>query len=227
MDKLEIIPLSKPMEPGTTSPSLDSGNKQVVQFNPENISFAKMNEWVFRTDLGNDVPKVVFGGGLAGSLSLRLLFDSTDDGSDVRDRYAPLLKMSMVKPSSNNDAGGTPQQVLLQWGNLMSYVAVIQSLTQEFSLFKEDGTPLRAEVGVRFRQAWDEKNKGGTNPTSRSEARQTWVVEQGQRLDWIAYQLFGRSSAWRHIAETNGLEDPTTLRPGQILKIVPLPSSGA
>jgi hypothetical protein len=49
------------------------------------------------------------------------------------------------------------------------------------------------------------------------------VVEQGQRLDWIAYQIYRDSSAWRHLAETNGLLKPNDLVPGQILKIVPLP----
>lgn len=222
MDRLEITPLKENMKPSDTSPKLDTDNKLTVQFNPENMSIAKMNDWAFRHDLGSNVPKAMFSGGLAGSLSLKLLFDSTDDGSDVRDKYEQLIKMSMVKPSGNKDGGGTPQQVLLQWGKFMSFIAFIQSLTQEFTLFKEDGTPLRAEVGVRFRQAWDERRRGGTNPTSRSEARRTWIVEHGQRLDWIAYQLYGTTSAWRHIADTNDLEDATALRPGQILKIVPL-----
>jgi hypothetical protein len=222
MDKLEIIPLKSNMKPGDTSPDLDKDNKLTVQFNPETLSIAKMNEWSFRNDLGDDVPKVIFSGGLAGSLSMKLLFDTTKEGNDVRERYEKLIKMSMVKPSGNRDGGGTPQQVLLQWGKFMSFIAIIQSVTQEFAFFKEDGTPLRAEVNVQFRQAWNEKKKGGTNPTSRTEARRTWIVEQGQRLDWIAYQLFGTTSAWRHIADTNGLEDPSLLRPGQILKIIPL-----
>ncbi len=222
MDRLTITPLKKNMKPGDTSPSLDTDKKLEVQFNPEKLSIAKTNEWSFRNDLGDDVPKAIFSGGLAGSLSISLLFDTTKHGTDVRDEYKKLIEMSMVKSSGNQDGGGTPQQVLLQWGKFMSYIAVIQSVTQEFPLFKEDGTPLRAEVGVRFRQAWNDKKKGGTNPTSRTEARRTWIVEQGQRLDWIAYELFGATSAWRHIADTNGLDDPTVLRPGQILKIVPL-----
>src|SRR5690606_15200152 len=121
------------------------------------------------------------------------------------------------------DKKGQPHQVMVQWGKFMSFVAVIQSIRQSFSLFKEDGTPLRAQLDVHFRQAWDEKKKGGQNPTSRTEVRSTWVVEQGQRLDWIAYQIYHDSSAWRHLAETNGLLKPNELVPGQILKIVPLP----
>jgi nucleoid-associated protein YgaU len=48
-------------------------------------------------------------------------------------------------------------------------------------------------------------------------------VVEGQTLDWIAYQEYGSPAAWRHIAETNSLDDPMNLTPGQILKLTPLP----
>lgn len=221
--KLTIIPLKKNLTEQDTSVSLDEGNKVECQFNPETLTLQKMNEWSFRRDMGDDVPEVIFSGGLSGSLTVKMLFDSTDTGNDVREKYLKLLAMSLVKPSTETDKKGQPQQVMVQWGNFMSFVAVIQSVKQTFLLFKEDGTPLRAELDVHFRQAWDEKKKGGQNPTSRTEVRSTWVVEQGQRLDWIAYQIYRDSSAWRHLAETNDLAKPHELMPGQILKIVPLP----
>lgn len=221
--KLTIIPLRKNLTEQDTSVSLDESNKVECQFNPETLTLQKMNQWSFRRDMGDDVPEVIFSGGLSGSLSVKMLFDSTDTGNDVRDKYLKLLAMALVKPSDEADKKGQPQQVMVQWGNFMSFVAVIQSISQNFQLFKEDGTPLRAELIVRFRQAWDETKKGGQNPTSRTEVRSTWVVEQGQRLDWIAYQVYRDSSAWRHLAETNDLAKPSELIPGQILKIVPLP----
>jgi nucleoid-associated protein YgaU len=50
------------------------------------------------------------------------------------------------------------------------------------------------------------------------------VVEKGQRIEWIAHNVYGTTSAWRHLAEVNDLLNPAVLRPGQILKIVPLDS---
>ena len=49
------------------------------------------------------------------------------------------------------------------------------------------------------------------------------MVEEGQRLDWIAYQEYGDAARWRYIAESNNLDDPDVLQPGQILKLIPLP----
>ncbi len=220
--KLTVTALKENITDKDTSFSLDSSNKVVCMFNPETLTLAKINDWSFRHDIGEDVPEVIFSGGLAGTLNVKLLFDSTENGTDVRNQYLKLIKMSMVKPSDNPDKKGQPQQVLVQWGNFMSFVAIIQCITQTFEFFKKDGTPLRATVDVTFRQAWDDKKKAGQNPTSRTEVRRTWVVERGQRLDWIAHQVYRDSNAWRHLAEHNGLLNPMSLVPGQVLKIVPL-----
>ena len=220
--KLEIIPLRKNITETDTSWSLDKDAKITCQFNPESLSLSKSNSWAFRTDMGDDVPEVTFGGGNSGSMNLELLFDTTESGDDVRKEYVKLLKIAVVKPSDNQDGKGEPRQVVVQWGTFISYVAVIESISQTFTYFKEDGTPLRAQLSVRLREVWDDKNLPEQNPTSRTDVRQTWVVEKGQRLDWIAHQVYGNSGAWRHIAESNSLLNPAMLRPGQILKIVPL-----
>jgi nucleoid-associated protein YgaU len=182
----------------------------------------KNTQWTHKSDIGDDVPELVFGGGKSASMKLDFLFDSTRDGDDVRELYSKLTDMLLVKPSDNDDQKGEPKMVVVQWGSFVGFVAVLSTICEKFTFFKEDGTPLRSEVSVTLREAWNEKKKGPLNPTSRTDVRRTWVVEKGQRLDWIANEVYGRSSAWRHIAETNGLLDPTVLRPGQILKIVPL-----
>ena len=94
-----------------------------------------------------------------------------------------------------------------------------------YQFFKPDGTPLRAEASVSFEEQATEKelDKVWQNPTSRSEPRRTWIVREGERLDWIAYQEYGNPAFWRHIAQSNGIENPFDIAPGQILKLTPLP----
>jgi len=88
-------------------------------------------------------------------------------------------------------------------------------------MFKADGTPLRAKVNVTFLRVPEKPAR--QNPTSQSEPRKIWVVHEGETLDWIAYEEYGDPAYWRHIADTNDLINPKDLRPGQILKLVPLP----
>jgi hypothetical protein len=222
--KLKITPLKENVTKYERDKKLDDGNAVECQFNPESISMSKNNRYSCRLDIGDSTPEVDFSGGESGSMSLELVFDSTDTGDDVRELYSNLITIALIKPSGNKDGKGEPRQVVVQWGSFMSYVAVIQSISQNFTFFAEDGTPLRANVSVSLKEIVDDSDTtlAGTNPTSRTEARRTWVVEKGQRIEWIAYNVFGMTSAWRHLADTNNLLNPTALRPGQILKIVPL-----
>lgn len=46
-----------------------------------------------------------------------------------------------------------------------------------------------------------------------------YVIKRGDSLASIAVQTLGRASAWRDIAEANGIRDPEHLRTGQRLRI--------
>jgi nucleoid-associated protein YgaU len=223
LSHMTIVPLKKNIEPSTATPELDDAGKLVCQFNPESLVLSKSNYWSFKPDIGDDVPEVIFSGGLAGTLEVDLWFDTTADAKDVRKVYLnKFRKLMLVDDAKGKPGQGQPRHLQLQWGSFISYYAVIDSFREDYQLFMPDGTPVRARVHVCFKQIWDDKKKGPTNPTSRSEARRTWIVEEGQRLDWIAYQEYGSTIAWRHIAETNGINNPLALRPGMILNLTPL-----
>ena len=162
---------------------------------------------------------VNFTGGKAATLSLDLFFDTTDTGADVRNYTEKLLALTVVRSA----AQGQPPVCRFVWGKLSSFLAYVPSVSVTFTMFRPDGTPIRAEAKVELTQYLDEGLFPAQNPTSYSEVRKTWVVVEGQRLDWIAYKEYGDPAHWRHIAQTNNLTNPFDLRPGQILKLVPLP----
>jgi hypothetical protein len=204
--------------------NLADNSKVVCHFNPNSISIDKQVVWKQRPNIGDNAGLPIFAGGEPLSLTLTdLLFDTTDTGTDVRLAYKSLLDLAMINSATKDQKTGQsePPTCQFQWGSFLSFKAVIESVTQNFTLFKPDGTPLRAKLTVTVREIPDPAQP--QNPTSRSVARKIWVVQEGQRLDWIAYKEYGDSAQWRYIAETNNLDDPTELRPGQVLKLVPLP----
>jgi nucleoid-associated protein YgaU len=93
-----------------------------------------------------------------------------------------------------------------------------------FTLFRSDGTPVRAEAQVTF-TAYEDDNAilPFQNPSSRSESRSMYLVRAGETLDYIAYVEYGDPNYWRHLADVNGLTNPLNLKPGQVLKVTPLP----
>lgn len=221
--KLTITPLEKNLTPEAASPKLARNKEIKCQFNPETLSLTKSNHLTFKPDIGDDVPEVIFSGGLSSTLEVDLWFDTTQEGEDVRDVYINKIRdLALVDSSKGKPGQAQPTHLLVKWGNFIGFYAIIDNFREEYLLFLADGTPVRARVHVCFKQVWDDSKKGGTNPTSRTDARRTWIVEEGQRLDWIAYEEYGRTNAWRHIAETNGIDNPLALRPGMILKLTPL-----
>lgn len=201
----------------------DPSKKVSCQFNPKDFSMTKKVKWVPQTVKGKSSAEMEFAGGEPQDLTVKLFFDTTDTGQDVRNSYKALLQMAEIDESKKNQQTrkSEPPECKFQWGAFLSFTGVIISVAQEFILFKADGTPLRAWVTVTFSETAAKKK--GQNPTTRAEPRKVWVVHEGETLAWIAYQEYGDSTQWRHIAETNDLDNPMDIQPGQVLKLTPLP----
>ncbi len=211
--------------PKATIVNLTSNEEVTCQFNPNEYTIMKQNKWTIKPKKGANIGKPDFGGGQPATLKLKLFFDTSEQGTDVRTDTQKLWNMMMVDERTVNSdtAKGEPPQVRFQWGKGSFFTAVIKKISQKFTLFLGDGLPVRATLDVTFQQYKDESIFEPQNPTSRSAARKVWVVLEGQTLDWIAYQEYGDPAQWRHIADTNNLIDPLDLQPGQVLNLVPLP----
>ena len=192
-------------------------------FRPTQLVVTKTTKWEAKPTPERNVPTVTFSGGEAASIGLTLFFDTTKDGEDVR-TYTDELFGLMVK----KDATATAQPPLCRfvWGQIKTFLGYIDSCVVTYTFFLPDGTPLRATAAITIKQYVDESVQSGQNPTSYSEARKTWIVTEGDRLDLIAYEEYGNPGAWRHIALVNNLDDPFALRPGQVLKLTPLEVEG-
>ena len=71
-------------------------------------------------------------------------------------------------------------------------------MTQKFTLFKNDGTPVRAQVDVTFTQYTDLDDYPRQNPTSGGgPIERIWRVVAGwRRLDLIAAEVYHDAGKW-------------------------------
>ncbi len=217
--KLKFTKMIKDDAEGACHASTSSADIFTCQFNPETFNLFKKNSFQPAKTTGTDVAKTAFTGGEPQNMDIALTFDTTSTGDPVFEKYEVLRKLSQVDRSALNQTTqqGEPPWVMVQWGTYIGFIAVITGLDEQYVLFTPDGTPLRAKVTVHLQQVKDDNDMGSQNPSTRTLPRRTWVVEQGQRLDWIAHQEYGNSAAWRDIAEINGIDNPMELRAGQVL----------
>jgi hypothetical protein len=193
-------------------------------FNPEQYTLSKTNKWNSTTIPGTEVPDLEFLGGESQTLSLKLFFDTSLTGEDVRSKTEKLfeyMKPTVVDKKTNK---GRPPVVTCSWGKTRLFKAVLTKIDQTFTLFRDDGTPVRSDITASFQQAEEELNFAPQNPTSAgSPGYKQWLVKEGDTIDSIAFAEYGDSSMWRYLADINGLNNPGKLRLGQVLVIAPPP----
>jgi hypothetical protein len=206
----------------------------VCMFNPKEYSLSRDNRWNETDSNGLDVAHLEFSGGSPASLELQLLFDTyeahppySEAGDDVRKHTEELWKMMKIDQSKKNPktGKGEPPHCRFEWGTLWSFEAVILKITEKYTLFDTDGKPLRAILDVSFKQIKDEDKYPRQNPTSGGHPNEHLrYVHEGETLAAIAYEEYHDATVWRHLAETNNIDNPLRLRPGQVLIVTPLPS---
>jgi hypothetical protein len=201
------------------------GDRIDCLFNPSQLIIDKKNTWFPPPVQGKDAPKLAFRRGNAGTLDMTLMLDTTDTGQPVTNYTTALLELMKVNPdlSDSSDPSsktGRPPWVRFNWGQLISFKAVITSLKITFTFFGTDGTPLRASAAISLQQFRDEGEWPLQNPTSGTPNPHTiHQVSAGETLDRIATVRYGDPSRWRLIAEANHILDPLRIEPGTLLVI--------
>jgi nucleoid-associated protein YgaU len=84
-----------------------------------------------------------------------------------------------------------------------------------YERFNPTGIPVRAKISLTMQQVPDTLSAIPTNPTSGgAPGRRTHVLKDGESLAGIAHSYYGEAGAWRRIADINGIDDPSRVRPG-------------
>jgi hypothetical protein len=200
------------------------GKELPCTFNPSELQVSRENLWAADSVVGAGVPRLRFAGAQSGVLRVSLLFDTTDDASDVRKHTGELVGLMDPNPQlpGSDAASGNvrPQWVTFNWGDLHSFKGVVSALDLSFVYFTKDGVPLRARADIVLTQFEPDRAFGPQNPTSGTpQPHKVHRVSPNETLDRIAAQHYGDPTRWRDIAAANGIEDPQALSPGTLLSI--------
>ena len=220
LEKLRIVP-----QPPSRLPEIE------VQFNPTAYSISKAVTWnppensaeggQSKTQRVLNAPILTFGGGGSRQLTLELFFDVTEltrgrvvgDVREETNKIVALTRIERLEPPR-------PPTCLIFWGTSppnsdFPFRGVVSDLTQNFTLFKGDGKPVRANLGVTFTEFLDpDADRRQTDPELT-----TRVIKMGDTLSTIAAEVYRNPRLWRIIAEANKLDDPRNLEVGKRLTI--------
>jgi hypothetical protein len=210
--------------------AIDSSLPSVsVLFNPNSYTIVKPVTWsVQRPDSDSagetqpvlNAPTLVFGGGGSRTLTLELLFDVTEpiDGQtiqDVRTKTNGIVALTRIEPKKHR-----PPLCEVTWGPApvnsdFPFTGVVTNLTQNFTLFRSTGVPVRARLTVVMTEALDVV----TDQRQTDPELTTRRVRRGDSVTAIAADVYGDPALWRVIAEANNLDDPRRLKIGRTMSI--------
>jgi hypothetical protein len=187
-------------------------------FNPFEYTVSKSNNY---KEQGANASQLELQKSSPQTLQLSLIFDSYEAGTDISEVTRLLWQLMEPIKELRGDNKAVAPYVAFEWG-VFCFVSVITKMTQKFTLFDKNGTPVRAKVDVTFTQFNDvvDYKKLPQNPTSGgTPIERIWSVSGGERLDNIAAEVYGDATKWRTIAEYNHIMNPFSLEPGQRLTI--------
>lgn len=193
-----------------------AGTEISAMFNPTEYSRSKRVEYGEQKVAGLGSPVAQFVNGEAETLSMELFFDESESRGDVTEQTGQLDILLSV-----DDQLGAPPFCTFVWGQGIEFQAVLESADKQFTMFRPDGTPIRARVNVTFREYRQPSTEraGGSDGGSDETGRRT--VKEGDTLWGIAKEEYGDPTKWKRIASANGIEDPRSLQPGTALTIPP------
>jgi nucleoid-associated protein YgaU len=192
-------------------------------FNPNQYQLQRKVDWKEQKSK-TTTPLLQFDKGGPRSLSLSLQFDTygSDPPQDVRQLTSQIAKLGEIDSES-----GRPPVCTVFWGPTVDpyaglpFTGVVEGITQKFTMFLADGTPVRATVDVQFKEGESSEKQTKRTPPPRGSPLQPKirVVQQGDTLWSIAATEYGNPAQWRAIAIANRIITPRYLESGTVLLI--------
>jgi nucleoid-associated protein YgaU len=196
-----------------------------VCFNPKEYSLEKSVQWKSEKAL-SDAPQPEFTDPQAMTMSVTLQFDTYEERVSVREKYTKYFeRLAMMrqalpkKPSKTDKEKAKPPVIIFVWGKF-TFKGVVDSVSQKYTMFLSDGTPVRAEVGLKIRNVTDSEFGDEKGAAKAQGAGRSYTVKEGDRLDLIAATELKDASRWPEIASLNKINDPINgLKSGQTLEL--------
>lgn len=225
---LEHMVVSAFSDPEYNSPT---GQPFTVWINPATYTHDYTISYADRQAPGSNGPSPEFNKVGRESISFDLIFDATGvipppiPGTPLpADGVAGLIDTFTKLTTTVNGDIHRPNYLKLSWAQLQ-FQCVLSKLNITYTLFKPDGTPLRAKLAVTFLSYSSEKQLAAEGNFHSPDVTHLVTVLAGDTLPALCHRIYGSSTYYLKVAEFNALPSFRQLRPGMQLVFPPL--SGA
>jgi phage tail protein X len=161
-------------------------------------------------------------------IAFELVFDATGvvpppiPGTPLpSDGVAGLIDTFVKLVATVNGVIHRPNYLKLSWAQLQ-FQCVLSKLKITYTLFKPNGTPIRAKVATTFLSYASEKQLAAEANMSSPDLSHLVTVAAGDTLPDLCHRIYGSSTYYLRVAAFNGLVGFRQLPPGMQLVFPPM-----
>lgn len=203
-------------------PKYQSGKAGVfaVLFNPKSYAFKYAIEYGKEQGKGTSSQEQRYAKTKSRDLTLQLMLDGTGASGplvEVKDKVEEFLAICYRFDGKIH----RPPYLKIHWGSLL-FNCVLSSVDVTYTLFRPDGTPLRATLNASFAEFVDEERREGKERASSPDLTHRHTLTGRESLPWLCFQYYGSDRYYLRVAEANGLVDFRNLSPGMVLVFPPI-----
>jgi hypothetical protein len=111
--------------------------------------------------------------------------------------------------------------LMITWGSL-NYIGVCKSFKVRYTMFKPDGSALRAFIDLTVESSIDLKTKSKMAGLQSPDLTHFRTVKAGDTLPLMTFRIYGDSAYYLQVAQINNLKNIFALRPGDKIYFPPL-----
>ncbi|QUQ63878.1 CIS tube protein [Kutzneria sp. CA-103260] len=224
-DGIQRATLQALQYPATAGEPKPVGDVVVVQFNPTSLRIERRNN-VNDNGKGTKTAVRTVSSVEYATLSLDLIFDTAEQGTDVR--VKTLGVRQFIQPPKN-DRAKAPPNVRFTWGAL-TFDGILTQITEELDYFSAAGVALHAKLSLTFGEALPAQLEGppvrDDNPAKQLGAAAAGALgtsgtlnpirvvaaQAGESVQQMLSRLNLDPAGWR--SAMNGLQSPIALAAG-------------
>lgn len=190
-----------------------------AMLNPESYSQSLSIQYNEEQGQGTPDASIKYEKSPPSTLSFELVFDATGVVDSTRtDLVSEITKFKKIAYDYNGNIH-SPNYLKLIWGKALLYKCRLITMKINYTLFRPDGSPLRAKVNVDFKEF--------QNPTEAMEDNSPdmthlHVVVAGDMLPALTYNVYQKEAHLLKVAEYNKLDTIMYLVPGSKLYFPPI-----
>lgn len=196
-----------------------AGPPYIAMFNPENWQTEMKVRYKTKAKEGQKGEQQDFDRQEAPTLTFDLLIDGTGASGQTREVLADILLLQKVILFDGSEH--QPNQIFIIWGTQI-FKGKTVSMNVRYTLFRPNGTPLRAVVTLGFNEHKPLDQLAAEEKRESADLTHRRLVQSNDRLDLICHYIYRNSRHYIDVAQVNQLTSFRKLPVGAELVYPPI-----